>query len=297
MISPLSVCVPAYNSARTIGETLRSILGQDVDCEVVVLDNGSDDGTGEIVRSFVDQRIRLHRNNVTIPIGENWNRVVRLSHGRLVKIVCADDVLRPGSLAAQLAVLSDRATAIVSSRFDVIDEEGAVKEAGLGIPGLEGPQSPRALMSTIVRRGPAEFGPTAAAMFRREHFDRVGGIRPDLVFPMDVDLFARVTAFGEFFGMADSTAAWRSSTFNLCSRSSSWSKLTEMLHFHHRLGREHPEYVRPGDVLVGDVRLVRAGLERLRVRLMSAAAPRRARSSGGGRPSIPPSASTGLSRP
>jgi glycosyltransferase involved in cell wall biosynthesis len=267
MIPLLSVCVPAYNSARTIDETLRSILDQDVDCEVVVLDNGSDDGTGDIARSFADSRIRVHRNDVTVPIGDNWNRVVELSGGRLTKIVCADDVLWPGSLAAQLdLLLRDPPIAIVSSRFDVIDEESAVKESGLGIPGLEGVQSPRALMRTIVRRGPAEFGPTAAAMFRREHFDRVGGIRPDLVFPMDVDLFARVTAFGAFFGMPQSTAAWRSSTFNLCSRSSSWSKLSEMLHFHHRLRRDHPEHVRPADVLVGDVRLVRAGLERLKVR-------------------------------
>jgi glycosyltransferase involved in cell wall biosynthesis len=263
---PLSVCIPAYNSARTIAETLRSILDQDVDCEVVVLDNGSDDGTGEIARSFADRRVRVHRNDVTLPIGENWNRVVELSGGPLAKIVCADDVLWPGSLAAQTDLLRDPDIAIVSSRFDVIDEQSEVKESGLGIPGLEGVQTARALMSTIVRRGPAEFGPTAAAMFRREHFDRVGGIRPDLVFPMDVDLFARVAAYGAFFGMPESTAAWRSSTFNLCSRSSSWSKLTEMLHFHHRLRRDHPEYVRPSDALVGDLRLVRAGLERLSVR-------------------------------
>lgn len=266
MTRSLSVCVPAYNSACTIGDTLRSILSQDVDCEVLVLDNGSDDGTGDIARSFGDERVRIVRNDVTLPIGDNWNRIVRLSRGRLVKIVCADDVLRPGSLTAQLDVLSDRAIAIVSSKFDVIDEDGALKEAGLGLPGLEGLQSARWLMRTIVRRGPAEFGPTAAAMFRREHFDRVGGIRPDLVFPMDVDLFARVTAFGAFFGMSQSTAAWRSSTFNLCSRSSSWSKLSEMLYFHHRLGRDHPEYVRPADVLAGDLRLVRDGLERVRVR-------------------------------
>lgn len=271
MTPSLSVCVPAHNSARTIDATLRSVLQQDVDCEVLVLDNGSDDETGDIARSFSDERVRIVRNDVVLPIGDNWNRVVRLSRGRLVKIVCADDVLRPGSLAAQLDLLTDPAIAIVSSKFDVIDEDGALKEAGLGIPGLEGLQSARALMRVIVRRGPAEFGPTAAAMFRREHFDRVGGIRPDLVFPMDVDLFARVTAFGAFFGMSESTAAWRSSTFNLCSRSSSWSKLSEMLCFHHRLSRDHPEYVHLADVLAGDIRLVRAGIERLRVRTRAVA--------------------------
>jgi hypothetical protein len=121
-------------------------------------------------------------------------------------------------------------------------------------------------MRTIVRRGPADFGPTAATMFRRHDFDRVGGFRGDLVFPMDMDLFGRVCAFGMFFGMPELVAAWRSSTFNLCSQSSSLSKLTEMLRFHHRIGREYPELVSIGDVAAGDLRLVRDGLERVSVR-------------------------------
>jgi glycosyltransferase involved in cell wall biosynthesis len=262
----VSICVPAYNSARTLDATLRSILDNDLDFELVVLDNASEDGTGDIARSFGDDRIRVFRNDAVLPIGQNWNRVVGLSTGRLVKIVCADDVLTPGSIAAQREVMGDPAIALVSSRFDVIDEGGALKESGLGLPGLIGLHPPRTLARTVVRRGPADFGPTAASMFRREHFDRVGGFRGDLVFPMDVDLFARVATFGRFFGMPERTAAWRSSRFNLCSRTSSLSKLSDMFHFHHRISREHPDLVFRVDVLAGDLRLVRAGLGRLWVR-------------------------------
>ncbi|TLF76823.1 glycosyltransferase family 2 protein [Nocardia cyriacigeorgica] len=265
-MNTLSVCVPSYNAGRTLATTMRSILSQDADFELIVVDNASTDATADIAASFDDKRIRIFHNDETLPIGDNWNRAVALTTGRLVKIVCADDVLRPDALACQLEVMRDERVAICSARFDVIDEQDGVQESGLGLPGLDGVRTPREVMRTIVRRGPAEFGPTAAAMFYREHFDRVGGFRGDLVFPMDVDLFARVCTFGAFFGMTDIVAAWRNSSFNLCSNSSTVSKLTEMLRFHHRLRGEFPGRVARADVVAGDARLVRAGFERVRVR-------------------------------
>ncbi|MET7773220.1 glycosyltransferase family 2 protein [Nocardia sp. NPDC005366] len=262
----LSVCVPAYEAGRTLEPTLRSILSQDADFELLVLDNASTDATGDIAASFDDPRLRVERNETSLRIGDNWNRAIRLSTGDLVKVVCADDILLPGSLTAQLEVMRDPAFAISSSRFQVIDECGSLVETDLGLPGLHGVHSSRSLARTIVRRGPADFGPTAAAMFRREHFDRVGGLRGDLVFPMDVDLFARVGQFGLFYGLTEVAAAWRDSTFNLCSRTSTFSKLTELLRFHHRLARDCPRLLSPLDVAVGDMRLARTALHRLRVR-------------------------------
>ncbi|WP_405136905.1 glycosyltransferase family 2 protein [Nocardia sp. NBC_01388] len=262
----LSVCVPAYNSGRTLGATLRSILDQDNAFEVIVLDNASTDDTGAVARSFDDPRIRIARNAETLPIGENWNKAVSLAKGRLVKVVCADDILLPGSLEAQLEVMGDNGIAICASKFQVIDEGGNIEETDLGLPDLLGPRNAQTLMRTIVRRGPADFGPTAAAMFRRKDFERVGGFRGDLVFPMDVDLFARVCAFGMFYGMQQVLAAWRNSSFNLCSNTSTVSKLSEMLRFHHRLGHEYPQLIGRGAVLGGDMRLARAAADRARIR-------------------------------
>lgn len=262
----LSVCVPAYNAERTLDSTLRSILSQDVDFELLLLDNASTDATSDIAAGFDDARLRVVRNDELLSIGDNWNKSIRLSSGRLLKVVCADDILLPGSLATQLEVMADPGVAISSSRFQVIDERGALVETGLGLPGLQGIQTQRALVRTIVRRGPADFGPTAAAMFRRADFDRVGGIRGDLVFPMDVDLFARVGQFGMFFGLPEIAAAWRDSSFNLCSRTSSISKLSETFRFHHRIARDYPELLTQADVLAGDLRLVRSALVRVRER-------------------------------
>jgi glycosyltransferase involved in cell wall biosynthesis len=268
-MSTLSVCVPAYNAGRTLATTLRSVLDQDVDFELLVLDNASTDETPEIAHSFDDPRVRLIRNDTVLPIGDNWNAGIRATTGKLVKVVCADDVLRPGALTAQLKVMADPSIAICASRFEVIDEAGEVLETGLGLAGLEGKRSARALARTIVRRGPADFGPTAAAMFYREHFDHVGGLRGDLVFPMDVDLFTRVASFGMFYGMPEITAAWRNSSFNLCSNTSTASKLTDMLRFHHRIASDYPELVKRTDVLAGDTRLARQALYRLRVRTVA----------------------------
>ncbi|WP_194818326.1 glycosyltransferase family A protein [Nocardia sp. XZ_19_385] len=268
-MSTLSVVVPAYNAGRTLATTLRTVLDQDVDFELLVLDNASTDETGELAHSFADPRIRVLRNETVLPIGDNWNTAIQASTGELVKVVCADDVLRPGALAAQLEVMADTSIAISSSRFEVIDEAGELLETDLGLPGLLGRQSPRALARAIVRRGPADFGPTAAGMFYRSHFDKVGGLRGDLVFPMDVDLFARVASFGVFFGMTEILAAWRNSSFNLCSQTSTVSKLTDMLKFHHRLAGDYPDLVTRGDVLAGDTRLARQALHRLRVRTVA----------------------------
>ncbi|WP_194837304.1 glycosyltransferase family 2 protein [Nocardia sp. XZ_19_369] len=265
-MTDLSICVPAYNAGRTLATTMRSILDQDIDLELVVLDNASSDETPHIARSFGDPRVRIFRNDSVLPIGDNWNATIWRSTRRLVKVVCADDVLLPGSLAAQLEVMADPAIAISSAKFQVIDAGGAVVESGLGLPGLVGAHPAYAVLRTIVRKGPAEFGPTAAAMFRRAHFDRVGGLRGDLVFPMDVDLFARIASIGQFFGMAGVLAAWRNSTFNLCSQTSTVSKLVELFRFHHRIASEYPQHIGYRDVLAADGRLLRTAAHRANVR-------------------------------
>ena len=60
----VSVCIPVYNGETYLGETIRSVLDQTYgDFELVVLDNGSTDRSGQIARSFGDRRMRIERNS------------------------------------------------------------------------------------------------------------------------------------------------------------------------------------------------------------------------------------------
>jgi hypothetical protein len=154
----------------------------------------------------------------------------------------------------------------VSSKYTVVDVDGHTLRDDCGLVGLEGARPAVDVVRAIVRGGPANFGPSAATLFKREHYDKVGGFRGDYLFPMDVDLFARVAVFGSFVGIEQEQASWRESEFNVTRLSSSFSKLYDLLRFHHRTRNENPGLVRYSDLAAADWRLCRTAFTRVRVR-------------------------------
>jgi glycosyltransferase involved in cell wall biosynthesis len=101
MSTPVSILIPAYNAERLIGETIESALSQTwPDKEVVVLDDGSTDGTLDIIRRF-DGRIRWETGSNR---GGNAarNRLLELSRGEWLQYLDADDYLLPEKVARQM---------------------------------------------------------------------------------------------------------------------------------------------------------------------------------------------------
>lgn len=96
MKTPLiSVLIPAYNAEKYIKDTLLSVTDQSWrNIEIIVLDDGSTDGTGDIVRSSGDERIRYIRQD-NGGVGKARNRLLSLASGPLVLFVDADDILSP----------------------------------------------------------------------------------------------------------------------------------------------------------------------------------------------------------
>lgn len=95
----ISVCIATYNGARYIGEQLASILKQlSAEDEVVVSDDGSTDGTIDIVRSLNDRRIRIvdgpRRHSPTL----NFERALRNAKGDYVFLADQDDVWLEGKV-------------------------------------------------------------------------------------------------------------------------------------------------------------------------------------------------------
>ena len=101
MMKPhISVCIPVYQGASTLAATLRSVLASGrADFEVVIRDNGSTDGTSDVIAGFDDPRIRIIRSEKTLPLPANWRATVDQTRGGLIKVVCADDLIHPDCLA------------------------------------------------------------------------------------------------------------------------------------------------------------------------------------------------------
>ncbi len=104
MHSSISVVVPAYNAERSIGETIESILNQTIPpTEVIVIDDGSLDGTAGVVRSF-GARLKYERQE-NAGASAARNHGIALAKGEYIAFLDADDLWLPQKLEKQIALL------------------------------------------------------------------------------------------------------------------------------------------------------------------------------------------------
>ena len=103
MTPEVSVVVPTCDRVDTLRQTLRSILVQPVDIEVIVVDEGSTDGTAEWLASTGDPRVRVIRHDPRRGLPAARNAGVRAATGRWVAFCDDDDVWAPTKLERQLA--------------------------------------------------------------------------------------------------------------------------------------------------------------------------------------------------
>ncbi len=103
----VSILIPAYNAEATIGETLQSAVGQSWPRkEIIVVNDGSTDGTAEIARSFASRGVKV----VTTENGglsAAVNQAYRHSQGDYIQELDADDLLLPDKIERQLAALRE----------------------------------------------------------------------------------------------------------------------------------------------------------------------------------------------
>ena len=104
----VSVVIPTYNRADVIGEAVASVLAQDLpELEVLVVDDGSADGTRAAVEAVRDPRVRyLHQENGGPAAARNHG--IREAQSQLVAFLDDDDRWRPNKLSRQLAVFDAR---------------------------------------------------------------------------------------------------------------------------------------------------------------------------------------------
>ena len=173
----VSVGVPVRNGAAWLAETLGDLLSQTVeDLEVVVSDNASTDGTGELVREIADRdpRVRYCPVDVDRGPGANYNRVAELSRGRWFAWSAADDRHAPTFLERCLAALEADDTAVLAhTRTLVLAEDGSTRPLSEAEPAFEQPTPSARLAEHLRLDRRRDTGYTIFGLIRRGALEQV----------------------------------------------------------------------------------------------------------------------------
>lgn len=103
----ISVLMPAYNSAPYIGRTLESVLAQSYkNFEVIVIDDGSTDGTYEVAKKYESKSIKVVQQE-NIGQSATENKAYSLSQGDYIEFLDADDLLSPDKFERQVRMLEE----------------------------------------------------------------------------------------------------------------------------------------------------------------------------------------------
>ncbi len=128
----LSIGLPVYNGQKFIAESIEALLGQTyADFELVISDNASTDGTGEICRQYEkDSRVRYFRQPVNIGLSPNHNFVVYKSRGELFKWAANDDLYARDLVERCVAALDEHPDVVLAHSWTArIDPSGTVTSA------------------------------------------------------------------------------------------------------------------------------------------------------------------------
>lgn len=172
----VSICIPTFNGARFLKETLESVLAQSYpNLEILISDHSSTDKTIDVIKSYVDERITL---NIHPPGGgaqSNWNAAVEGARGTYIKVLCQDDLLEPDCIAEQVSALEimTKCSFCFSPR-DILTPRGRKIIRNRGFD----PDAPSISLTgglpTLIQSGTNIFGEPCSVLIRASALDQVG---------------------------------------------------------------------------------------------------------------------------
>jgi glycosyltransferase involved in cell wall biosynthesis len=178
----VSAVIPAYNARPFIGDAIRSVLDQPDPVNLIVVDDGSTDGTSDEVASFGNDvhLIRFERNR---GLPSALNSGVENARGDVIGFLDADDLWSPGRIGAEVELLSRMPEApALWGRTRIVFLSG---ESQVGSSSPEWP--------------PAFFPALGSMLIRRTVFERLGRFDPTLRHAQDFDFLARAKEAGLLF--------------------------------------------------------------------------------------------------
>ena len=198
----ISVILPVYNGEKTIGETITSVLNQTwQDFELIIINDGSEDGTLEIIDSIKDPRIKVFSYPNAGP-NPSRNRGIAQAKGECIAFIDADDLWKPDKLSSQLQALQTNSQAAVAySWTDYIDESSQFLRRGSHTK-LTGDVFENLLLINFLETG-------SNPLIRQEALATVGGFDETLTHGEDWDMWLRLAAKYEFVVVPSSQVLYR----------------------------------------------------------------------------------------
>ncbi len=185
----VSVITTAHNAAAHIGDAIDSVsVQQGVSVEHVIVDDGSTDGTADLVEQRCDPRVRVVRAG-RIGRGPALNRAIAASRADWIAVLDADDVAHPNRLRCEIAALESRPDAVLAGSGQLlIGEDGG---------SIEWPETANVTFSAVNRSLPI-YNPLchSSVMLRRAALEAVGGYDATRRALFDWDLYIRLAARG-----------------------------------------------------------------------------------------------------
>lgn len=121
----VSIIMPAYNSEKYIGDSIRSVLKQTYEnWELIVIDDGSRDKTIEIIEKFVskDIRVKFYKNESNLGVSQTRNKAIALAAGEWIAFLDSDDIWESNKLELQLVHSKKYNSEFIFSGSSYIDE-------------------------------------------------------------------------------------------------------------------------------------------------------------------------------
>src|SRR5262245_55423079 len=235
----VSVVVPTYNRAHLLGASLASVLAEDADLELIVVDDGSSDGTPELLTSIEDPRLRvLVRPHAGIAAARNAG--VAAARAPVIAFHDSDDRVLPGRLRVPLDLLRQRPD------VDLVIQNGRM------LPPDDAPHLPETpwIAARVARRlaarpiGVAEvfrwnLGQLQGMCFTRRSLAAAGPLDGSFRILDDLDLTLRVALAGRGVFLERPAFAYRRHAAGVARDRATVNE--EAIRLGEKLAREHPE--------------------------------------------------------
>lgn len=198
----ITVLMPVYNAAPFLSQAIDSILNQTFEnFEFLIIDDGSTDGSLDIIRSYTDSRIRLVEHKKNQGLIATLNEGIKLAEAPLIARMDADDISLPTRLEKQLKSLTENKDVVaVGSDATAISTDNRPLYEQITLPSHEAIQRILAVACPFVH---------GSVVFRKDAVLQIGGYRAEAYLVEDYDLWARLAKVGKLANIKESLYQWR----------------------------------------------------------------------------------------